>query len=78
MEILSEQRHAAQCETLMKSFPADAMKKMRRLKSTSRCGGTERRKKFRSGMIEDFADDVRNLPLFLGRGHGAAQDTVLV
>lgn len=76
---------AAQHETLMKSFSADAMKKMRQkvvpeeLRKTEVDSGVRAYKeadKLRSGMIEDSADDVRNVPVFPGRGHGAQQDSV--
>ena len=82
---LSEDLPAAQYEALMKFFPSDAMKKMRKnvvpeelrkIEVDSKVRRCSQADKFRRGMIEDSANDVREVPLFRGRGHGATQDSI--
>ena len=69
----------------MKSFPLDAMKLKRKnvvpeeLRNTevdSKVRRYEEVEKFRSGMFEDSANNVLEVPPLSGRCHGAAQDTV--
>ena len=69
----------------MKSLPSDAMKKcgrtfvteeLRKTEVDSKVRRYEEAEKFRSGMIEDSANNVLEVPPLSGRCHGAAQDTV--
>ena len=71
MQNLSEDLLAAQYEALMKSFPPDAMKlkrknvvpeELRKTEVDSKVRRYEQAEKFRSGMIEDSANDVRDVP----------------